>query len=112
MKNLREKVPSFSKFIVSLYTEKMTTGTIFPYANPGKISGKIPAIPPWVPGGNGRIPPSPPGMKICSHPGSHIKCGIPALNAGFLHPTWDLMWDFSIPLGSLGWTYALHPGSK
>ena len=91
MKNLGEKVPSFSKFIVSLYTEKMTTGIIFPYANPGKISGKIPAIPPWVPGGNGRIPPSPPGMKICSHPGSHIKCGIPALNAGFLHPTWDLM---------------------
>ena len=55
--------------------------------------------------------------------GSQVKCQAgyrrdpgnptwdPAFNTGFPHPTWDLKWDFCIPPGSLGGTYAFYPGS-
>ena len=43
--------------------------------------------------------------------GSHLSHLDPAFNVGFLHSSWDLRWDFCIPPGSLGGTYAFYPGS-
>ena len=53
-------------------------------------------------------------MKILSHPGSRIKCGISASHLGsyavLMHPTWDFRWELCIPPEILVGTCISHLG--
>ena len=70
----------------------------------------------WDPAFGSGIPPFPSGMKIISHPGSRIKCGIsashPGSQVGFLSPTRDFMQYLYIPHGILGGNCASHLRSQ
>ena len=60
----------------------------------------------WDPTYGSGIPPFPSGMKILSHPGSRIKCGISASHLICTshtgsYPTWDVRWELCIPPGIL-----------